>query len=120
MNLQEMLKAYFELQEKIHDFFGYKEDWKVIPLEDRTEMYWHCISKDEKSRGRVLYSNEPLTPEIIENGNHYEDIIYTQRFLPRFVYRTEKYTMISVDTQTDGNCFLAIFDNSKEIKDVEE
>lgn len=116
MNLQEMLKAYFELQEKIYSFFGYKEDWKVIPLDDCTEMYWCCTTKNEKSHGKVLFCKEPLTKEIIEYGDYYEDTIYTQRFLPKFIYRTENYTMISVDTQTDGNCFLAIFDNTKEVK----
>lgn len=86
MNLQEMLKAYFDLQEKIHEFFGYKEDWKVIPLEDRTEMYWSCTTKNEKSHGEVLFFEEPLTKEIVECGDHYEDVIYTQRFLPKKFY----------------------------------
>ncbi len=37
-----LLKEYFELQTKIHDYFGYEEDWKVIPLEDSTDFYWCC------------------------------------------------------------------------------
>ena len=71
---------------------------------------------DEDS-GYVLYSENPLTEEIIDAGKHYEAEIYTQRFLPKWVYRGEKYTMVCMDTHTDGNKFLGIFENDKEIKD---
>lgn len=47
----------------------------------------------------------------------YSNEIYTQRFLPKWVYRGKDYTMICVDTHTDGNKFLQIFDNSKEIRE---
>ncbi len=33
------------------------------------------------------------------------------------VYRGQDYTMISVDTHVDGNKFLQIFDNKKEVKE---
>ena len=58
------------------------------------------------------------TPEQLDDadGNYYEDEIYTQRFLPKWVYRGEDYTMVCVDTHTDGNQFLRIFDNLKERK----
>jgi len=45
----------------------------------------------------------------------YRNDIYTQRFLSKWVYRGEDYTMICVDTHTDGNKFLQIFNNKKEI-----
>lgn len=51
-----------------------------------------------------------------EEGDYYEHEIYTQRFLPKWVYRGEDYTMICVDTRVDGNKFLQVFDNKKEIK----
>ena len=50
------------------------------------------------------------------DGDYYQNEIYTQRFLPKWVYRGKEYTMICVDTRTDGNTFLQVFDNSKEIK----
>lgn len=105
----ELLDQYFEIQKQIYDYFGYKEDWKVIPLEDRRECFWY-LAKHE-----VLYA-ESMEDFDEEKGNYYLDEIYTQRFLPKWVYRAEKYTMISVDTHTDGNKFLAIYDNSKELK----
>ena len=117
-----MFDEYFELQKKIHDYFGYKEDWVVIPLEDHREYYWQLnqvVDKNgEDNGGYVRYYDEPLTQEILDGpGEYYESEIYTQRFLPKWVYRTEEYTLICMDTHTDGNKFLGIFDNSKEMKD---
>jgi hypothetical protein len=35
----QLLKDYFALQQQIHDYFGYEEDWVTIPLDDATDMY---------------------------------------------------------------------------------
>lgn len=102
----ELLKQYFELQNKIYEYFGYVEDWVVIPLEDSTEYYW--ITDGDSVR--FAETKEKLSSD----GNYYENIIYKQRFLKKWVYRGEKYTMICVDTRTDGNKFLQIFDNKME------
>lgn len=106
----ELLDKYFDLQKKIYDHFGYVEDWVVIPLDDAREYFWHLnddevkFAKDEKN----------LFEGTEEDG--YSNEIYTQRFLPKFVYRADDFTMICVDTHTDGNKFLQVFDNSKERK----
>lgn len=113
----ELLKRYLELQEQIYNFFGYKEDYVVIPLEDSTECYWY-LDQDQDGRGYVSFSEEPLSIELISEGDEfYQDVIYTQRFLPKWVYRADNYTMICVDTRTDGNKFLRVFDNSKELSE---
>ena len=104
-----LLKEYFELQKKIYDYFGYVEDWKVIPIEDGTEFYW-C--SDEENN---IYFADKKEHLFDGSGNYYHTSIYQQRFLPKFDYKTDKYTMICSDTHTDGNKFLAIFDNSKRI-----
>lgn len=109
------LKDYFVLQQQIYDYFGYTEDWVTIPLDDDTDFYWTLYQGADGS-GSVRYANskELLADEAA--GEFYEDEIYTQRFLPKWVYRAEDYTMICVDTHTDGNKYLRIFDNSKEVK----
>lgn len=108
-----ILQEYFELQKKIHEYFGYVEDWVTIPLDDATEYYWHFDGEE------VVFSKEPLTEALIEDGERvYSNSLYRQRFLPKWEYRTEKYTMLSVDTHTDGNKYLRVFDNAKEIKEV--
>jgi len=109
--MMKQLDEYFKLQKEIYDYFGYKEDWVVIPIEDATDYYWYLtgegsgdevwFGEDKESALSPMYSNE----------------IYTQRFLPKWVYRGKDYTMICVDTHTDCNKFLQIFDNTKEVKD---
>lgn len=98
---------YLDLQKQIFDYFGYVEDWKAIPLDDCRTYYWQLAGEGP---GSVLFG------ETVDSIDTYEHIIYTQRFLPKWVYRGKDYTMICVDTQTDGNKFLSIFDNSKEVK----
>lgn len=107
----ELLKQYFDLQQRIYDYFGYVEDWVVIPLDDRTEFLWY-IDMNE-----VVYADKM---EDFATGDYYADEIYKQRFLPKWTYTAEDYTMICVDTHTDGNRFLAIFDNSKRLEETPE
>lgn len=112
-----LLTDYFALQKQIFEYFGYQEDWKVIPLDDQTEQHWMVIL-NESGGGAYVYSPDPFTEESVKAGAAiYGGSIYTQRFLPKWVYRGEEYTMVCADTHTDGNKFLMIFDNSKECTD---
>ena len=106
-----LLDEYFKLQKQIYEYFGYKEDWVVIPIDDCTEYYWKLFGEGP---GEVYFGD---TIEDIKGENGYSNEIYTQRFLPKWVYRGEEYTMIVVDTNVDGNKFLQIFDNKKEVKE---
>lgn len=113
-----ILDDYFDLQEQIHDHFGYKEDWSVIQLDDQTGKYWFLNNNCDAMASQVCYSEEPFTEESIEEGKVIcTGMIYTQRHLPKWVYRAAEQTMICVDTQCDGNKFLMVFDNDKEVKD---
>lgn len=105
-----ILDKYLALQAAIFAYFGYVEDWRAIPIDDRREMFWH-ITNGEGADSEVLYSPDVTFPDAMT----YCDVIYTQRFLPKWVYRGPEFTMICVDTQTDGNKFLAIYDNAKEV-----
>lgn len=113
----EQLDRFNTVRQEIFDYFGYVEDWVTIPIDDRREMYWQLNQRDTGD-GEVLYFDERLTNEIVEGGAHYSNKIYTQRFLPKWVYRGEDYTMICVDTRVDGNKYLAIFSNNKEQTDI--
>ena len=104
------LDDYFALQKQIYDYFGYFEDWRVIPLEDNREHFWRL---DGEGPGTVRFAEtEALLDD--EEMNYYEDDIYTQRHLQKWVYRGKDFTMVCVDTHTDGNQFLRVFDNAKE------
>jgi len=117
-----LLTEYFEKQKELFEYFGYVEDWVVIPLDDATEMFWSLDitgnEDDNTCRGEVSYAEK--AEDIGDwdgGGDWYSAVIYTQRFLPKFIFRGKDYTMVSADTQCDGNKFLMIFDNSKEVKD---
>lgn len=112
----EKLDKYLELQKEVYSYFGYAEDWVVIPIDDG-RTYWWYINGSESS-GEVIFANKkdelPITEDGEIKGEYFSNEIYTQRFLPKYVYRGKDYTMICVDTHVDGNKFLQIFDNSKE------
>lgn len=104
-----LLQEYFKLQKEIYEYFGYVEDWVKIPLDDCTDYLW-CISGDNE----VVFAE---SEEDFKSGKYYGNEIYRQRFLPKWVYPGSEYTMICVDTHTDGNKFLSVFDNSKQISE---
>ena len=106
-----LLDEYFKLQKEIYDYFGYEEDWVVIPIDDATDMYWEV----DEDKVTFAYSIEQLKDTDAED--YYQNEIYKQRFLPKWVYSGKDYTMICVDTHTDGNKYLQIFDNAKQMKE---
>jgi hypothetical protein len=110
----QLLNEYNAKRKELFDYFGYVEDWVAIPVDDATTYYWRLTGE---GRGdEVQFA--PTPEEVInEEGNYYTNEIYTQRFLPKWVYRGADYTMVVVDTHTDGNKFLQIFDNEKEVKE---
>jgi hypothetical protein len=86
----------------------------AIPLEDSTMFFWHLDNVDDQAD----FVNFAETKEQLENynaGDYYQDEIYKQRFLPKWVYRRKDYTMVVSYPGVDGNKFLRIFDNAKEI-----
>jgi hypothetical protein len=53
-----LLTQYFALQKKIYEYFGYSEDWKTIPLDDSTVLYWH-LTQNENGGGYVRFHESP-------------------------------------------------------------
>jgi len=107
--MKELIEKYFNLEQQIHDAFGYVEDWVTIPLRDTTEFYW-TIEQNDNGSGTVRYAKDEKMLKS-DDGDYYQDSIYTQRFLPKFVYETDEYTMVAVDTHVDGNKYMSIFSN---------
>lgn len=112
-----ILDDYFNLQKEIFEYFGYEEDWLAIPLDDCCEMYWHLTGEGRGDEVHYANTKEDLL-NTDDKDNYYVDEIYTQRFLPKGVYRGKDFTMICCDPHTDCNHFLRIFDNSKEVNDL--
>ena len=117
---------YWKAKNWLFNYFGYKEDWVTIPLHTQTIGLWWFINgaRDETGAGgEVIFQyqdDEEYDPKDVEDGNCVSWPIYTQRFLPKWVYRGKDYTMVVVNTQTDGNKYLAVFSNELEVKDAKE
>jgi len=112
-----LISKWDELRKQVHEYFGYKEDWVCLPMETHLGEHW-MICGPENERSSVVNSKEEFTLSSISAGNSiYGSRIYTQRFLPKWVYRGEDLTMISVETGCDGNRILMIFENKLECKD---
>ena len=110
MNLRDELSQYESLEKKIHDYFGYIEDWVTIPIKDLTNVYWGFDGQS------LLFAYDKAD---IEKEEYFSYELYEQRFLNTYVYERPDYTMICCDTQCDGNKYLVILDNSMNI-DISE
>ena len=109
MNLFEALE---KAEKDLFDHVGFGNDsWQVFPIENDTEYFW----KINENQDTVLFSSSK--DDIDDDGNsQYSAEIYQSRHFKKWVYRGEKYTMIIIDTNTDGNKFFAFFDNEREVK----
>lgn len=105
----ELLDKYNELQQEIYDYFDFVEQWQVFPIDDRRQYWW----KNDNDEVRFFNSKEAYESE--DDGNSYSDEILKSRHHSKSVLKGADFTMIIVDTHTDGNKFLAIFDNKKQI-----
>ena len=116
-DLGEDLDAYFTAKARVHEGFKYTPDWVEIPLDDAREYHWMLVG-GEGVGATCVYSDDPFTEKSIRAGKTiYSGSIYTQRFLKKWVYRTKTYVMVAVDTHTDGNKFLMVFDAARECTD---
>lgn len=121
--MADIVDAFEEAKQAIFDHCGYKEDWRVIPLEDSRDYYW-TIDQFEREWCKFCPQKEGLEYWLEEHEDEYgkfgdclyEDEIYTQRHLPKWVYRGKEFTLVCVDTHTDGNQFIRIFRNDHEVK----
>jgi len=117
-NAKSLIENYFNLQDEVFKYFGYVEDWKIIPMCSQLNHHWMICGPEDNSNTKIVYSPSPFTKEMIERGSDlYSGTIYTQRFLPKWVYRGADLTMIAVDMHSDGNQVLMIFENSMECTD---
>lgn len=110
--IETALAQYNEAEDKLHELFGYEQQWRLFPIEDHTEDWWMDL------RTKFAWAEKPFSdPLIIEGSEHYSGEVYTYRHLKDFVFRAETHTMALIDTNCDGNIILMVFDNTKECTD---
>ncbi len=103
----ELLKDYFKARQRVYNYFGYNAKWHVSPIEDNIEFWWFLY------RETIIMTtgdNKEQAVEKIKNEKYYKAHCIDK-------YRKDDYTMLEVETQSDGNIFLSVFDNSKELGD---
>lgn len=130
--MRKLLNKYNASVKSIHRFFGYEGDWKVYPIEDNTDYYWFinhgrvCFYQNMEQYDKILkeYTDilensedefgEKQEFELSELSGYFENwVVYVDG--KERIFEKDKYTAIIVDTQTDGNEFFSIWDNSKKI-----
>jgi len=110
----DLLDQYFELQQKIYDYFGYKEGWCVFPIADTREYSWFIKGGSGFNR-HVIYCKGDFTVRAIADGKFWQEEIERNVHFPQLIYDGEEFTMIVIDACTDDNGFLRIFDNSRQL-----
>lgn len=110
---KDLFGQYESLKDKIFEYFGYVEDWRILPLVFDLDYLWKIEGSERDGVVRFAKTRQELESG---DGDCYENDIYTNRHLPKWVYRGEDYTMICVDTHCDGNQYLQVFSNKLEIK----
>lgn len=125
IDIDDIVDSFFDAREAIFDHVGYVEDWRVLPIDDSRDDFW-AVDKHDREWVKYSPSREALAYwlEHDDFGPHgdklYENAIYTQRHLPKWVYRGEELTLVVADTQTDGNQYLQLFRNENEVRSGEQ
>lgn len=110
----ELLKQYQVLEKEILEYFGYQEQWRVLPLHDSTDMYWMV------DRNGVHFGEEYADCAYGAAESESDKAFMFSNELCGKVCRGKDYTAVPVYTNCDGNMFLQIFDNAKEVTPDED
>lgn len=104
-----LLKEYEEKRKELLNYFGYENDWEKSKIEDETDSYWHLIEDG------VRWSPSKTALEEDDGFNYYESI-FSSMIVP--IYHGKDYIMFS--THDNGETYLMIFDNTKQIEYKED
>jgi hypothetical protein len=104
------MDQYNKAQKALFDHVGFVPDWVECAIDDCTDEYWQ-IDGDS-------VHHSPVRDQVGDDDGmqSYSDVIYTQRFYEKHVYRGDELTMIFCDPQVDSCKWFRVFDNSKEVK----
>lgn len=102
MKMNELIEQHFSSEQEILERFGHERNWHVAPLDDARDSWWLIID------GSLCWWNEE--PEDIEDAEYDGEIVNN------YIHRVEGYCLVHIDTSCDGNEFLMILDEEKELK----
>lgn len=110
----DILDRYFDLRRQVFAAFAYAEDWRVLPLTDARAYYWRLIGAAPRC---VRFAETQAALDDDVGDLYYEYEIYTQRYLPRAVYREADYTLMVLATHLEGHPVLRVFTNAREYRE---
>lgn len=100
------LDDYLNAKQQVYNYFGFVESRVICPIDDCRKYFW----KLDGSTIKFADSEQELDSE---SGNYFEVYVYEQHSYKKHVYESPEYTMIFVDTQTNGQKYFAIWENAK-------
>ena len=106
-----LMENYNKALQELYDHVGFVEDWVICPIDDCTDKYWD-------TDGQIVRFHENKENLYSEEGDYYQDDIYTQRFYKKHIYEGEIYIMIFCDPHVDGMHWFRIFDKNKRISRI--
>lgn len=136
MNVAELVDKHFDTWGKIHEYFGFAESWRVLPLDDMREWFWSQRDErivwaetstalrygmwndgtlDEDDLTDTERKTFPRYSESSQAPSYYSGSLYSYHHQNDHVCRRPDLTLVLVDTHTDGNVLAMIFDSTKEL-----
>lgn len=114
-----IIEKYKSALQDIYNHLGFKEDWSIFPIDDSTSYIWRIdITVDSVSFWESKEQYDKSEPDYMypnTKEGYYQNEIMTHCHYPKNIYIGDEFTGILVNTHTDGNEFLQVFDNSKRI-----
>ena len=107
----EIINNYTSALKELYEHVGFKEDYVFYPIDDQTDKIWEV---DEENK---IVKFADSVAQFHSDGDHYEDVMYTQRFYQKWVYAGKELTLVFGDSGVDGMKYFRIFLNSNHIKE---
>ena len=117
--MKDLIDNFFSLEKELCKAFGYTNNYRIFPIVDIRDCFWKLDSEQDDEVKNVYYAEDLDSLKNEDEENCYDASIYTYCHLDKWIYRTDKYTMILMNTHCDSNIYFGIFDNTKEIRVLE-
>lgn len=110
MSIHDDIETIDALEKNIYRHVGYRQQWKVYPMDDKRNAIWWTDGDVVK----FCPTREKLMLWLTEGDDAGE--CYSNEVIREGIYRGAEITAIEVDTNTDGNKFLMLLRNENEVK----
>lgn len=107
MSMDEMLDQYFKLQGLIYAECGYTEGCLEFALADETDKFWRVGDYE------VLYAE--TAADLVDDESEMRWVEDAYLDAGGWIFRGKKHTMVRIKSCMEGNQYLLVLDNEKEV-----